>query len=251
VFFIFVAHLSRPSESEASAIARALGMTEYEVRLALAAPTPTVVTTTASRERAEGHVDLLRARGHGAHFFDDALFVSSQRMPRIDDFRLDADGVRRTNDGELLPYGDVFAILRAVHDTSGGVERSTPPGLVDAFLPIDSSRTSTITKYGDREHVAYFFRRSGEKPWILRERHASYMGLGSERGPIAYGNFLATVHRVREASTMAIYDDRLVRRRVAEKLMADSLLKTSRDGVDLLAHLLAMAIASQAGSPYR
>ncbi len=250
MFFVFVAHLSRPLEVEAGALARALGMTEYETRLALSAPTPTIMSTTRNRERADELVGALRARGHGAHSFDDTHFVSSQQMHRLDDFRLDSDGVRRTSDGELLPYGDVYAILRAVHDTSGGFERSASPGIVDALFPT-GDMLSTITKYGEREHVAYFFRRSGERPWILRERHASYLGLGSERGTTAYTNFLTTVHRVREASAMAIYDDRLVRRRFAEKMIADTLLRTSRDGVDLLAHLLAMAIASQAGSPYR
>ena len=50
-----------------------------------------------------------------------------------------------------------------------------------------------MTKNEEREHVAYFFRRSGEKPWLLRERHASYVGLGDERTPDA-------VHHLRQST---------------------------------------------------
>ena len=112
-----------------------------------------------------------------------------------------------------------------------------------------------ITKQSEREQVAYFFRRSGERPWILREHHARYDGLGEDRGSIAFRNFVTTLERVREASPMAVYDDRLVRRRVPERIREDNLLratyKTSHEGIDLLAHLLAMQILVQGGSPYR
>lgn len=107
------------------------------------------------------------------------------------------------------------------------------------------------TKLEDRENVAYFFRRSGERPWILRERHASYTGLGAERTAVAFANFTRTIGRLRESCPMAVFDDRLVRRRVAERALPDSLVRSSRDGMDLLAHLLALTLASQAGSPYR
>ena len=76
------------------------------------------------------------------------------------------------------------------------------------------------------------------------------MGLGSDRTPIAFVNFTRTLTRMREASAMAIYDDRLSRRRIAERAGAEG-QRSSREGMDLLAHLLAMTIASQGGSPYR
>jgi len=41
-----------------------------------------------------------------------------------------------------------------------------------------------------------------------------------------------------------------VRRRVVERLDTEG-LTSSRQGTDLLAHLLAMTIASRGGSPYR
>ena len=77
-----------------------------------------------------------------------------------------------------------------------------------------------------------------------------YTGLGDERGAVAFSNFTHLLARVRSASAMAVFDDRLVRRRVAEKMSPEG-VRTSRDGMDLLAHLLAMTIASQGGSPYR
>ena len=49
---------------------------------------------------------------------------------------------------------------------------------------------------------------------------------------------------------MAVFDDRLARRLVPERLDAEG-ISSSSHGMDLLAHLLAMSIASQGGSPYR
>jgi hypothetical protein len=248
---VFVSHLARPVASEAGPIAEKLGLTEYEIRLALSAPAPAILLLTTDRERAEQAAGVLRSRGHGAHVFDDASFVPSEEMTRLDDFRLDADGVRRAFDGALLPYGDVFAILTAMHATSGVRVRAGVPMLtIKNGSPRMESRDIENRVY-EREPVAYFFRRSGERPWILRERHANYGGLGAERQPIAHGNFLRLIARIQGSCPSAMVDDRLIRRRVAERFTVDSKLRSSSEGMDLLAHLLAMAIASQGGSPYR
>lgn len=126
MFVVFVAHLARPAHAEAAAIAALVGVTEYEARLALAAPAPAILLVTGDRERAAAAAASVRARGHGVHVFDDEHFVPSAQMGRMDDFRLDPDGVRRQADGAYLPYGDVFAILRAVHDTVRTTERPNP-----------------------------------------------------------------------------------------------------------------------------
>lgn len=246
---VFVANLARPALVEADAIAPTLGMTPYETRLALAAGPPSVLLVTADRNRANDVVGVLRSRGHGAHVFDDVSFVRSDAMTKADDFVLDVEGMRRAGTGELLPYGDIYAILRAVHDSTSEAERQARPAIGDSLV-LDAEALRVVSKSEDREHVAYFFRRSGERPWLLRERHTSYVGLGADRSPIAFANFTRTLTRMREAATMAIYDDRLARRRVAERLDAEG-ARSSRDGMDLLAHLLAMTIASQGGSPYR
>lgn len=256
MFVVFVSHLARPVEAEAREFARLIGVTEYEARLTLVTPQPAIVQTTSSRDRANDTAALLRARGHGVHVFDEESFVPSEKMTKMDDFRLDADGVRRAADGELLPYGDVYAILRAVHVSSSEVERpSAQRGLRSDMLDATPAALRVVTKNHEREQVAYFFRRSGERPWILRERHARYEGLGAEREPVAFSNFVRTIERLREASPMAVYDDRLVRRRVAERVREDGMLratyKTSHEAMDLLAHLLAMQILTQGGSPYR
>jgi hypothetical protein len=251
VHVVFVSHLARPATVEAGPLADKFGSTEYEMRLALAAPPPAILFTTGDRDRAADAVAALRSRGHGAHAFDDASFCATDDMTPLDDFRLDADGVRRIEDGALLPYGDVFAILQAMHATTGVRVR---PG-VPAFTTKNGSPRlevrDVVTKVYEREHVAYFFRRSAERPWILRERHASYTGLGADRKPVAHANYLLLLERLRDLCPNAISDDRLVHRRVAERLLIDTKLRSSSAGVDLLAHLLAMAIASQGGSPYR
>ena len=224
---VFVSNLARPALTEADALAASIGTTVYDTRLALAAGPPSVLLTTRARDRAADVLAQVRARGHGAHIFDEENFVSSAAMTKMTDFLLESDGIRRQGTGELLPYGDIYAILRAVHEPGAEIEETE-----------------------EREHVGYFFRRSGERPWLLRERHTSYVGLGADRGPVAFTNFTRTLTRVREAAAMAIFDDRLVHRRVGERAGADG-QRSSRDGMDLLAHLLAMTIASQGGSPYR
>jgi hypothetical protein len=247
VFFVFVANLARPAAIEADALAPLIGRTPYDARLALAAGPPSVLVITPDRDRADNVLAIVRSRGHGAHVFDDENFVKSEAMAKIDDFQLDADGVRRTANGDLLPYGDVYAILRASHASTPVNERQiwgTTEGAEGSPAWITPKRSE------EREHIAYFFRRSGERPWLLREQHASYVGLGRDRTPVAFVNFTRVLARVREASPMAVFDERLVRRRVAERLDAEG-VTSSRHGMDLLAHLLAMTIASQGGSPYR
>lgn len=247
VFLVFVANLGRPAAGEADALAPLLGKTPYESRLALAAGPPSVVLTTPSRDRATDVVGILRSRGHGAHVFDSERLVKSDEMTRMDDFRLDAEGVHRITGGDLLPYGDIYAVLRAVHDTSATTEREG--------IPTDGSAREgppvwVKTKSEQREQIAYFFRRSGERPWLLRAQHTSYLGLGADLAPIAHTNFTRVLTRIRESSPTAVFDDRLVRRRVPERLHAEG-VTSSRHGMDVLAHLLAMTIASQGGSPYR
>ena len=227
---VFVANLARPAAAEADALAPTLGMTPYEARLALAAGPPSVVLSTVDRNRANDVLGILRSRGHGAHVFDDENFVASDGMTRADDFVLDAEGMRRTQNGDLLPYGDVYAILRAVHDSTSELERQARPAITNRQL-INTQSLRVVSKNEEREHVAYFFRRSGEKPWLLRERHASYVGLGAERTPIAFANFTRTLTRMREASAMAVYDDRLARRRVAERAGAEG-ERSSREGMN-------------------
>lgn len=256
MFVVFFSHLSRPAEAEAAALAPLIGITEYEARLTLVTPLPAIVQTTSSRDRANDTAALLRARGHGIHVFDEESFTPSEQMTRLDDFRLDADGVRRVADGALLPYGDVFAILRAVHVSSSEVERpSAQRGLRSDMLDATPAAFRVVSKNHEREQVAYFFRRSGERPWILRERHARYDGLGDERQAVSFQNFVRTVDRIRASAPMAVYDDRLVRRRVSERVREDTMLRatyrTSHEAMDLLAHLLAMQILGQGGSPYR
>jgi hypothetical protein len=248
LLFVFVANLARAAIAEADALAPSIGLTPYETRLALAAGPPSVLLVTADRDRASDLVAAVRSRGHAAHVFDDENLVTSEAMIRADGFVLDAEGMRRTVDGALLPYGDVYAILRAVHDSTSELDRLERPPMREG-LRINTEALRVITKE-ERERVAYFFRRSGEKPWILRERHTSYVGLGPDRTPIAFANFTRTLSRMRESCAMAVYDDRLERRRPAERVDADG-GRSSREGMDLLAHLLAMTIASQGGSPYR
>lgn len=256
MFVVFVAHLARTADVEAGPLAPMLGMSEYDVRLALSAPMPAIVQFTSDRDHAAAMAAALRTRGHDGSVFDESAFVRSDEMRGFGDFYLNADGVRSQD--ELLPFDDVFAILRAVHESSTGGE-----GAVDHLGRARGLATTLATRFGiappsasqnkivKREQVAYFFRRSGERPWILREQHTSYAALGERRSLVTFTNFLETIETVGGACRMAVSDHRLVRRRVAERVVANADVRSSREGVDLLAHLLATSIAARSGSPYR
>jgi hypothetical protein len=91
-----------------------------------------------------------------------------------------------------------------------------------------------VTRHEEhREQVLYLFRRSGEAPFILRERGAIYSGLGADTAPTAFENFQRTIRRLRERAPDAAYDERLMTARTVRGIADGS------DAADLLAYLIA------------
>lgn len=257
MFLVFLSHLGRPAESEAVPLGEVLGLDPYDVRLALKAPAPTFLTTVATRELAADMVGRLRARGHGAESLDEDLVVPASRMTTMNDFRLDADGVHVARG--FLPYGDALALLLAWHDLAGvdpagaGRDTPSPPPATDG-TPRVAARPRARTDNRPRslrERVLYIFRRSGETPWIVRELHTNFSGLGPDRATTARENFERLSLRLREAAPLASYDERLLQRKVAERAMLGAVLRTAAAGIDLMAHMLTLTLAAQTQSPYR
>jgi len=241
-----------------------LGVVAYEARMTVAAGYPAIVSTVADASRGHDLVAKLRAHGGDAVACDASEVVSSDAMVALDKFTLDANGV--TAAGESLVWSDVLCLLRASHRARTATETKTTERKFSAGKSLLSgglANTTTVTKNTkesseSREQVLYVFRRSGQRPWILRE-YSHYEGLGPALARTTIENFATTTRLLRERAPDAVYDERLVTRaRVAERAVRQgttaqsTVTCSSASGVDVLAHLLALSIARERpGSPYR
>jgi hypothetical protein len=217
LYIVAVTELRSPIETEAARIAEDIGSTPYEVRITLTAGMPAVVLTTQDKELAQRVLSRICERGNLAVGCDDGYVVDSESMVTMKRFRMDPDGYRTEEaPNELLPYGDVLAIVRATHRQSSSSrtvvkERSFSAGraLLSGGLVMTKTTTrETKQSTDEREHVVYLFRRSGERPWIMRQDEAKYNALGAQMQPTNALNFPLAVTRLRENSPTALFDTR-------------------------------------------
>jgi hypothetical protein len=228
----------------AGPLAAELETTLYELKLTLSAGFPAVVLATVDESRAASAMATLARHGHLAAMRNRATLVASGAMTALRDFQLGEEVLASSAGGELMPYSDVLALLRATHRTTTTSveevkERKLRPGMAIATGGLILSKKTTrevITKTEAREQVLYIFSGSGAPPWILRERTARYTGLGADLRPTSLENFATTIRRLRELAPQAYYDERLMGGRpirgVAEGIEA----------TDILAYLLAEAL---------
>ena len=166
--------------------------------------------------------------------------------------------------GARLPYRAIVALLRASHQTrtetrteTKAKEFSAGRALLSGGLMLRKSVTREERSVAtEREQVLYLFGPNGSTPWILRERGTHYAGLGAAAGPSSTQYFLATLAELRKRAPRAVYDERLMQARKAPTRSvrtagtgAESVAVSSIDGVDLLAHLLALSLQHAALSP--
>lgn len=239
---VAIAELTGAVEAAIGPLAAALGTTAYELKLVLNAGLPAVVLATVDSARAASAISAIRRAGHVAVSCDRAECTPSAHMTPLRDFRLDGDGLRASADSAArLPYERIGALLRATHrrtvETTEKVEeRKFRPGMAvltgGLVLSKKTSREVT-TQTHERDQVLYLFRVDGEPPWIFRERQAHYGGLGKDLRPTSLENFQTTIARLRERSSSAAYDERLMSGRPIRGVADGS------DATDLLAHLLA------------
>jgi len=252
---VAIVELTAPVEAEAAALAADLGTTAYEERLKLAAGVPAIVLTSADPERALALAQKIRARGQGVIALDAADVVGAGAMVAMRRFVFEPDALSLPDvPGARLPYGDVLALLRAMHTTSTETRTDTTttkfsPGRALLTGGVLMSRTvggEEKSRSTEREQVVYVFRRGGGTPWILRERGTNYAGLGAELGPSSAHNFVATIARLRSAAPSAVYSERLMsairaptRAAHSGGIRSESTSVSTASGVDLLAHVLA------------
>jgi hypothetical protein len=258
VFVVALTALHGALEDEAAALALDLGCSTYDARLLLAAGTPSVLRRMAERDQALALLAKVRARGHDAVACDLASVVASDAMVLMRRFHLMEEEISLGEDSEQrLPYADVLALVPAVHrkrtDTAV-VSRERKISITRAILTSGATMTSTVKKEShtateERESVLYIFRRSGETPWLLREQGTAWGGHGQPLATSQSDNFRITVGALRSLAPAAAFDDRLVTRRAPERAALHASpgvtsIKTSSDaGVDLLAHLLGLALS--------
>ena len=258
MFIVAVTDLHGPVEAEVAALAEDMGATAYDARLLLAAGMPAIVKTTPDRALALELLTRLRTRGHGAVACDGSAVVSSEDMVAMRRPRLEADAVTLDDLPEhRLPYADVLALLPAVHQRRADTAtqtRQTKLSMGRALMTggmafTKTVKTNTRSASEERDVVLYVFRRSGEPPWLLRERGTGWAGLGLPLAPSESENYRLAVAALRERAPGATFDDRLMTRKAAERSSlsgggGSTTVKTSSQaGVDLLAHVLALRIA--------
>lgn len=247
MYVVAVVTLARSVEDEAPKLAADLGVTVYEAGLALRAPSPSIVLRTEDRARVHAILGKLRERGHDAVALDAAQIVSSEKMFALRAFRFEPDalvGIAVNGVEERLPYGAIAVLVRATHSSrQTSVEKTKERQLSmgrlamsGGTLPMKTVVKERSTTLEEREAVLYVFRNGGS-PWIVRANKVRYEGLGSDLKPVAHDNFATFVSQLRgNAAPHGVYDERLL-------AVRGGVEPSSAGAVDLLAHLVAIAMA--------
>ena len=243
MYLVAIGELQGTIDDAIRPLAGELGITPYELRLLFNAGLPAVVLTTVDEILARAAVAAIARHGHSPLFCDRRDVVPSEHMTLLRDFQFTKSGiVPQRGSSDQLPFDDIAALLRATHRTTSETtedvkERKLRPVMAVATGGLVLSKTTTrtvTTKTARNEAVVYLFRRSASPPWLLKERSASYVGLGEHLRPTSFENMAKTIQLFREYAPGAAYD---------ERLMSSRPMRGVADGIeatDLFAYLLAM-----------
>jgi hypothetical protein len=255
--------LGTPVEVEAPLLAADLGSTPYETALLLRAPSPVPLLRTEDRARAIDLLAKLRGRGHDAVACDASAVVSSAAMTHVRSFVLEPEALRvsgASGQDDRVEWASAVALVRAVHRTrSESIEKNTSQKLDLGRAAMSggmmvTKKVTTTTKHAseEREPVLYVFRQNGA-PLLFEQSRTRYEGLGAELRPSQLENFATLVRVLRERAPYAAFDERLLAPRAGnDRIRAGAhgaVSSSTSDGVDLLAHLVAMAVSRT--TPYR
>ena len=255
--------LGTPVEVEAPLLAADLGATPYETALLLRAPSPVPLLRTDDRARAIDLLAKLRGRGHDVVACDASAVVASGSMTHVRSLVLEEDALVVTSAGgqvDRVEWGDAVAFVRAVHRTRNeSVEKSSTQkfdlgraAMSGGIMVTKKVTTTTKIASEEREPVLYVFRRNGA-PLLFQQSRTRYEGLGRDLRPSQLENFATLVRALRDRAPRAAYDERLHAPRPGnDRVRAGAngaVSSSTSDGVDLLAHLVALAISRP--TPYR
>lgn len=261
MFVVALLALSTPPDAEATALAADLGLTGYEAGQLVRGHLPSILLKTGDRARALDLLGKLRGRGHEAVACDTAAVVAPEAMHELRGFRFEDDALVSLNQNgssERLPWGELIAIVRAMHRVQGASTEKTRERKFDlgrAVLTQGLSMSKTVIKEAvseveQREPVLYLYRHQGP-PWLASESRCRYEGLGAALKPGRLENFNTLVRLVRERVPQVPFDERLVHVRSGGDRAKSDLLGTQTTAsnastVDLLAHLVAMSLVKRA-----
>lgn len=247
--------LATAVEEEAPRLANDLGMTPYECALMLRAPSPIPILKTTERARTLDVLAKVRSRGHDVIAVDGQAVISAEAMVRVRNFHLDAEGLTVKSDfGEdRMMWSDALAIVRAVHRTrTEELQKTTErkfhlarAAMTGGLLMTKNVDRELATSSEEREQVLYVFRRAGF-PFLASQSRVRYDGLGDHLRPSQLENFSLFIGMLRSSAPRAAYDERLFASRPTSEtirtIVSGNVKASSIAGVDLLAHLVAMAI---------
>ena len=253
-------------EDEAPRLAADLGSTPYETALLLRSPPPVPLLRTDDRARALALLAKLRERGHEAVACESSAVIAADAMTHARSFRLEPDALVVTPTTTAEPvraaWADLIAFVRAMHRTrSEHVEKNAErkfslgrAAMSGGVLMTKTVASTTKHTSDEREQVLYVFRR-GATPFLFTQSRARYDGLGADLRASQIENFAVLIRLMRERAPDAVYDERLLAPRpgldrVRPGATAGSISASSSDGIDLLAHLIALA-GARAAQPYR
>jgi len=265
VYAVALVALSTPVEVEAPFLAADLGAAPFDTLQILRRPLPTVTLRTPDRAAAVAHLDRLVRRGHQAVGLSLSEVVASTAMGEVRTFVFEDRAVRfqlRGRQDELVPFDDFVCFVRAVHRSTERVTTTTKERSFDfkkfaatgGVMMTKTVEKEKVSQVEEREPVAYLFRRTSP-PLLFGATRAKYTGLGAEIRPTQLENFERTLTRLREAAPYAPYDTRLVAVRTPTSVKGGFTRghesASSSEGVDLLAHIVAMVLSRAGASPYR
>ena len=256
---VAVTRWGTPLEEELPALAARLGMLAYDLRQRLAGGIPAVFATVGDGMVADGHMQFLRSRGHGAVTCDaDAVPTTEDQLVPCD-FELSAAAVRGSFTQSRrfeLPYAEIFALVHAASVTSDEHTVTTQEKKISLGRAVLSGgmmfrkKVERIDKKvtAEQQQILYMFCRAQPTPYVWKELTLRYEGLGDDRKQTTAQNFATLSERLRARAPHAFYDRRLLthKRRAGISSFAggakDRRVQTSnaREN-DLAAHFLVRA----------
>lgn len=255
--------LARNAEEEAPALAADLGLTTYETAMMLRAPLPVIVLRSEDRARTLDVLGRIRSRGNIAVACDLEQVVSSEEMFQPKSFRFERGDLVGIGSGEerRMSLVDIAALLRANHLTRTEDIVKTPErklslgraALTGGILMTRRAEREQKRVTDEREAVLYVFGLD-DVPWLLRSKHLRYDGLAQDMRRSKVENFEVLVRTLRERSSSAIFDTRLLAvRPPPNTLIAGGLTRLSASSsgtIDILAHVIVTSLG-RAARPYR
>lgn len=265
MYVVALVRLDSAPEAEAQHLSRELGLAPYEATQLLLRGTPCVTLRTNDRAEAQAHLGNLVRRGHEAVGFDGNAVVPSSDMGEVRTFAFRPDALSvevRGRPEAIVPYEDFVCFVRAVHRVTERLTEVTSERVIDfrkialtgGLMMSKTLEKEKTTRVEEREHVLYLFRRTAP-PMLLGSQRAKYTGLGPDLRPTQLANFERTIELLRSHAPFAPYDARLVALRTPQSHLSVSArgqeTASSAGGVDVLAHVVAMALSRSGENPYR